>query len=136
MYTPTNIIQPDKLFEMATKYHTQISEKFHADDAEACLGRATELGSLMATTGKMLSDAKFWKDKTMRESILTQMKDFKKSAFPTSILNELIKAECKDMNYLVNFIEQVDKGVKYQHDFLITAISYKKAEMMTLNYQR
>jgi len=81
----------------------------------------------------MLADAKYWKDKAMKESVLTQLKDAKRSSLPASVMNELIKAECRDLNYLVNWIEQQDKDCKYQIELLRTLISLRKQEMATFN---
>lgn len=130
-----NVSTTETLFDMATRYHDMIKEQFHADDPESCIARITELGSLMATTGKMLADARYWRDQAMKHSIITHLKDARRSSLPASILNELNKAECKEFNYLVNWIEQIDKEVKYQHDALITVVSYRKQEMMRMQYQ-
>lgn len=128
-----NIINPDKLFEMAMEFHPIISMHVSTDDTEALSNRATHIASIMATTGKMLADAKYWRDKAVKESVLTQLKDAKRSSLPASVMNELIKAEAKDYNYLVNWIEQQDKDCKYQVDLLRSLISLRKTEMTTFN---
>jgi hypothetical protein len=98
MFTPTNITAPQDLFNEATEYHNLIKDPFSTDDASACMIRASDLGAWMARTGKMLADARYWKDEAMKGSILKQVG----AKLPTSTLNDLIKAECKDINYLVN----------------------------------
>lgn len=128
-----NIIDPDKLFQMATEFHPVIAMQISTDDAQALSERANHIASIMATTGKMLADAKYWRDKAVKDSVLTQLKDAKRSSLPASVMNELIKAECKDYNYLVNWIEQQDKDCKYQIELLRSLISLRKTEMTTFN---
>lgn len=128
-----NIIEPDKLFEMATEFQPIIGAEITTDDIEALINRATHIASIMATTGKMLADAKYWRDKALKDSVLTQLKDAKRSSLPASVMNELIKAECREFNYLVNWIEQEDKDCKYQVELLRSLISLRKTEMTTFN---
>ena len=129
----TGIISPEELFKMAREFEPIIKMQVAADDPEALVNRATHIASIMATTGKMLADAKYWKDKAMKEIILTQLKDARRSSLPASVMNELIKAECRDLNYLVNLTEQQDKDCKYQIELLRTLISLRKQEMATFN---
>ena len=128
-----NIIDPDKLFQMATEFQPIVSLQVSTDDTEALSNRATHIASIMATTGKMLADAKYWRDKAVKDSVLTQLKDAKRSSLPASVMNELIKAEAKDYNYLVNWIENLDKDCKYQIELLRSLISLRKTEMTTFN---
>jgi len=128
-----NIIDPDNLFQMATEFQPIVSLQVSTDDTEALSNRATHIASIMATTGKMLADAKYWRDKAVKDSVLTQLKDAKRSSLPASVMNELIKAEAKDYNYLVNWIEQMDKDCKYQVELLRSLISLRKTEMTTFN---
>lgn len=124
-----NIQSPDQLFSLAEKIHNFLREEVHTDDIECGVKRGHILASYMASTGKALADARYWKDKAVRESILFQMRDSKAMNLPASTLNELIKADNKDLNYLVNFIEQLDKECKYQIEWLRTVVSKEKAQM-------
>lgn len=128
-----NIIDPERLFQMATEFYPVIAMQISTDDTQALSERANHIASIMATTGKMLADAKYWRDKAVKDSVLTQLKDAKRSSLPASVMNELIKAECKDYNYLVNWIEQEDKDCKYQIELLRSLISLRKTEMTTFN---
>lgn len=129
-----NIQTPEELFSIATAIHDFLKMEVHADDIEVIVKRGHELAAYMANTGKMLSDAKYWKDKAVKESVLSALKDSKKCGLPASVLNELIKAENKDLNYLVNWVEQLDKETKYQLEWLRTVISKEKAQMYLQNH--
>lgn len=130
-----NIIDTDHLFQMATEIHEILKIKMVGDDPNVYIERANEISSWMATTGKMLADARYHRDKAIKESVLTTLKDVKRSNLPASVMNELIKAECKEVNYLVNLIEQLDKETKYQCDLLRTLISNAKEEKRYLSIQ-
>jgi hypothetical protein len=125
-----NVISTDDLLRMATEFEPTIKMEIVTDDPEQLVSRSTHIASIMATTGKMLADAKYWRDKALKESILKRLKG---TGLPASTLNDLVKADCHDLNYLVNWIEQQDKDCKYQIELLRTLISLRKQEMATFN---
>lgn len=131
-----NILEPEKLFELAAKMHAVASMKMEGDDPSIYEERANEVCAWMATSGKALADAKYWKDKAIKNNVLNALKDVKKCGLPASTLNELIKADGHDLNYLANWIEQIDKEFKYQSDMLRSLISLRKQEMAASLYQR
>lgn len=133
MLTLANIATPQDLFRMATEFQPTISLQVTTDDPEALIERLAHVTSLMSNTGKMLADAKYHRDIALKNSILSQLKDAKRSILPASVMNELNKATCHDLNYLVNWIEQQDKDLKYQSEALRTMISMRKTEMQTFN---
>lgn len=75
---------------MATEFDPIIKLQVTTDDTEALSIRASHIASVMATTGKMLADAKYWRDQAIKNSVLTQLKDAKRSSLPASVMNELI----------------------------------------------
>jgi hypothetical protein len=125
MMQPKNIQTPEQLYPLAEKIHEFLKMEVHTDDIDAAVKRGHELAAYMANTGKMLADAKYWKDKAMSESIVKRLN----VNLPASTLNELVKAECKDCNYLATWIEQLDKEVKYHLEWLRTCVSKEKAQM-------
>lgn len=127
--TPKNLQTVEQLHNLAAPIYEFLQQEVNADDVEVCITRGHKLAAYMANTGKMLADAKYYRDQAISKSILTQMKDFKRSALPASTLNELVKAETRDLNYLVNWIEQLDKEAKYQLEWLRTCVSKEKAQM-------
>jgi hypothetical protein len=128
--TPTNIQTPEQLFPLAEAIHQFLKDRVNLDDINTIEDRGHELAAYMANTGKMLSDAKYWRDEAMSNSIVKRLK----VDLPASTLNELVKAECKDANYLANWIEQIDKEVKYQLEWLRSCLSKAKEEMRMISY--
>lgn len=133
--TPKNIQSPEVLFAMAEEVHAFLTAEVHTDDIEIAVSRGHELAAYMASTGKALADAKYWKNRYTRESILTQMKDSKAMGLPASVLNELIKADARDHAYLVDWFDRLDRECTHQLDWLRTIISKAKEEMRYSNFQ-
>lgn len=130
MLEPKDILSTDRLLSMANEVSVLLKVVMTGDDPDAYVNRANELIAWMATTGKMLADAKYHRDLAMKGSIINLMKDTLKNSLPTSAINSLIKSDTAEINYLVNWIEQIDKEVKYNIELLRTLISYAKVDKL------
>ena len=49
-------------------------------------------------------------------------------------INKLVDSACKDYNYLVNWITEIDKECKYQMELMRTFISQAKEMNRNANY--
>ena len=124
-----NVQSPEQLFSLAETIHEFLKEEVHTDDIEVAVERGHKLAAYMANTGKALADAKYWKDQAVSNSVLSRLRDTRAMNLPASVLNELIKAETKDHNYLVNWFDRLDKECTHQLDWLRTCISKEKTQM-------
>lgn len=124
-----NIQSTEQLFVLAEKVHEFLKREVHTDDIECAVQRGHELAAYMANTGKMLADSKYHRDKAYSDSTLTKLKERQLTGLSATTMNKLIDADCKDFNYLVNLIEQLDKECKHQLTWLITCVSKAKEEM-------
>lgn len=131
-----NIQTPDQLFSLAEKIHEFLKQEVSTDDIEVAVTRGHELAAYMANTGKCLADAKYHKDAAVSNSVLNRLRDTKAMNLPASVLNELIKSETKDHNYLVNWFDRLDKECTHQLDWLRTVISKAKEEMRLTPYHQ
>lgn len=131
-----NIQSPEKLFAFAEIVQSFLVQEVHTDDIECAIKRGHELAAYMAGTGKALADAKYWRDKAYSDSTLTKLKERQLTGLSATAMNKLIDADCKEFNYLVNFIEQLDKECKHQLSWLITCVSKAKEEMKLSQYQQ
>jgi hypothetical protein len=95
-----------------------------SEDPEECVNRGLELMAYLARTGKMLADAKYHQNQAVKNSILKEV-DIN---LPASVLMRLINSVCKDENYLVDWIERLNRTATHQMDFLRTVISKAKSE--------
>lgn len=126
---PKDLLSPERLYEIAAEIHAVLKIRMVGDDPAAYVTRANELVSWMANTGKMLADARYHRDKAVKSSTMNLLKDGNLIKLPASTINELIKGENASLNYLCNWIEQLDKEVKHNLDLLRTLISYAKTEL-------
>lgn len=134
--TIKNIQSTEQLFALAEEVHNFLKEDVHTDDIEVAVNRGHKALRYMANTGKMLADAKYHRDKAYSDNTLTKLKDRQLTNLSASAMNKLIEADCKDVNYLVNWIEQLDKECKYQNIWLITCISAEKEQMKMVKYNQ
>ena len=95
-----------------------------SEQPEEALERGNDLLVYLARSGKMLSDAKYWQDQAKKESILNDLQD--KLDLSPSIFKELLQASLKRENYLVNWVERINRTCVHQIDFLRTIVSYAK----------
>lgn len=100
-----------------------------SEELEEIVGRGNDLAVYISRTGKMLADAKFHQDKAISESIIREVG--KQANIPASVLNKLVNAACKHQNYLVNWIERLNRTATHQLDWLRTLVSKAKEEMRT-----
>lgn len=101
------------------------------EDANLAIERGNELSVYIARTGKMLSDARFYRDKALSESIVYNLG--KQAGCPASVLKQLVEASCQRENLLVNTIERLNRAATHQLDWLRTVVSMAKEEMRNSN---
>jgi hypothetical protein len=100
-----------------------------SEDPNEVTARGCDLVVYIARTGKMLADAKYWKDKATTESILRRLD----ISLPASVLNKLIDAECIRENYIFTWVERLNRAATHQMDWCRTLISKAKVEMQYQN---
>lgn len=105
-----------------------LEESYTADNPAACEARGTMLEVHIARSGKLVADAKYWKDQFTNSAIVTTLKEALDN-WSTTIINKKVEALTKDYNYLVNWAERVNKTATHQLDFIRTLISKHKEEM-------
>ncbi len=87
-----------------------------------------EVDRIMAVSGNMLADAKYYQDAIKNATILKSLSD-EYSTLSQSAKNEFIKTEAKDQNYMVNWIDRINACAVHIKDSIRTIISYRKKEL-------
>lgn len=100
------------------------------DNPQEIAERIADCGVYIARTGKMLADAKYHlnkkrKDETM-QLITDILSDKKLSA---KVQNALIDSLCKDEQYLVDWIERLNRAVTHQQEAMRSLLSYEKESL-------
>jgi hypothetical protein len=103
------------------------SEITAGDNPQEIAERIGILGVYIARTGKMLADAKYHlnakrRDETM-QLIEQTLADKKLSA---RVQNSLVDSICKNEQYLVDWIERLNRAVTHQQEAMRSLLSYEK----------
>jgi len=101
-----------------------------SDNPQEIAERISDLGTFIARTGKMLADAKYHlnqkkKDETV-DLIMNLISDKKLSA---KVQNSLIDSICKEEQYLVDWIERLNRACTHQQEAMRSLLSYEKESM-------
>ena len=127
----TSITPSEKLFAEAEQIQ-KYCEITPSDNPEEIMDRIRDIGVYIARTGKMLADAKYHlnrkrKDETMLliEKILADKK------LSAKVQNSLIDSICRDEQYLVDWLERLNRTATHQQDALRSLISYEKEMLRT-----
>ena len=100
------------------------------DDPSEIVNRGNDLSVYISRTGKMLADAKAHLDEKKKSEIMEQLRGVGlKINIPATTLNDLIRSSCEDENYLVTWIERLNRTSTHQMDWCRTLISKLKEEM-------
>lgn len=101
------------------------------DDPNEAVQVGNTLVVYLARTGKMVADAKYWQDDAIKNCTMVEI-GMKRNISPM-IMRKLIEASTKRENYLVNWIERLNRACTHKLDWLRTLISKAKEEMKYQN---
>ena len=103
-----------------------------SEDLNEAAYRGNELSVFMARTGKLLADAKYWQDIAIHENTLLVKETYK--SMPPTIQKKLIESMSKKENFMVTWIDRLNRTCTHQQQFMITLISKGKEEMKLAGY--
>lgn len=101
-----------------------------SDNPEAIKVRGDTLAVFIARTGNMLADAKYHLNELQEEEVMKAIEEILLDAkLSAKVQNALIDSICKHERLLVDRIEQLNKGCKYQIEWCRSRLSMAKEEM-------
>lgn len=89
--------------------------------------RLTYLNNYMARSGKMLADAKQMQDSAISAAYAEHSKAILK--MPATIAIKFIASQTVTENYLVNWLDRINRTCTHQSDNIRTHISFAKEQM-------
>ena len=127
----------DELNEEATKIQSDL-DVTQSEDANEAQERGNMLAAHISRTGKMLADAKYHLNDKKKSDIMDTLRMVAKDTpnASTTSVNELIKSLCKEEQYLVDWIERLNRTATHQMEWCRTVISKAKAEMAIGSFNR
>ncbi|MCT4088804.1 hypothetical protein HZP82_15600 [Elizabethkingia anophelis] len=110
-----------------------LEEDFTDDNPEIIQERGNMLTGYVARSGKILADAKYYRDEKTKDSIFQEIRDITKLSATTA--NKYIDSLCKEENYLVNWSERLNRAATHQLDWCRSVLSKQKEELRNSHYQ-
>ena len=117
-------------FEIITKECEVMQEFIESecgDDPDALIGRLATLNVYLARSGKLLSDVKKMKDEQVLK-IFVENGDWLGSA-PATTAKQFINAKLSDVNYLINWLDRINRSIVHIGDNMRTQLSSLKEEL-------
>ena len=97
--------------------------------------RGATLQVYMARSGKMLADAKQELNKAMQSEVMEIIRKVAQDAGAShTAVNALVKSACRDQQYIVDWVERINRSCTHQLDYCRTLLSKYKEEMRTSNF--
>lgn len=116
-----NITPIDKISNELAAIDSYLNITMSEEVQEAVL-RGNDLAVYIARTGKLLADAKYHLNDTLRETA-------SRAGATSKAVNAIIDSLCKDEQYLVDWCERLNRTATHQLEWCRTVISKAKAEM-------
>lgn len=128
MFQPSNIASPEMIHKLCVDVQYFLENGYNADNPAECVTRGQIAEQYMATTGKMLADAKYHVDSIINSKFLQAVKEANESRMQTSTLNKYLDSLTAEYNYLVNWLDRLNRACVHSLEFQRTIISKLKAE--------
>ena len=106
---------------------TMLEEEKPSDDPNELTERLAMLSIYMARSGDMLAQAKFLQD-DMRSKVFEE-KSFEIATLSPTIASKMIESQTGECNYLVNWLDRINRSCVHQADSLRTIFSYVKENL-------
>lgn len=98
-----------------------------SDDAHELTERLTTLNAYMARSGQMLAQAKNRQDRAVAQAYAKN--DHTIAGMSPSIARKFIDAQCANENYLVNWLDRINRTCVHQGENIRTQISFAKEQL-------
>ncbi|MEG2061803.1 MAG: hypothetical protein RRY33_08110 [Alistipes sp.] len=116
----------DKLIKEAQTIQDFLEITSSDDPAELSL-RLSEINVYMARSGKMLADAKLLQDNAIASVYAQHFKAIQK--MPATVVIKFVNSQCAGANYLVNWLDRINRTCVHQGDNIRTQVSFAKEDM-------
>ena len=119
---------PEQLKETAAKMQAYLEEKSGSEPNEL-IERLENLQVMVAKSGNMLADAKYYQDMITNGAIMEALKQSYEERLSPSTINKFVTTAAKDQNYLVVWFDRINSAAGKQMMAINVMISYRKTEM-------
>ncbi|MCL1932244.1 MAG: hypothetical protein FWF53_00305 [Candidatus Azobacteroides sp.] len=100
------------------------------DNPQETAERITDLGVYIARTGKMLADAKYHLNRKKKDETTKLIINLiSKEKLSAKVQNALIDSICAEEQYLVDWIERLNRSCTHQNEAMRSLLSYEKENL-------
>jgi cell division septum initiation protein DivIVA len=123
-----NRFTQEQLTDKAEKMQKFLNEQSNSEPNDI-IERLEKLNILVSQSGKMLADAKYYKDTVVNGAIMQSLQQAYNEKLSTTTINKFVETAAKEQSYLVNWIDEINSAAGKQLDSLRSILSYRKEEM-------
>lgn len=126
-----NQVKPQyKILDELVIYHEQLDTML-TDNPTVVIEELIIAENIMVNSGKLLADAKYWLNAALHSDTINTLKELTKSHhnITSTATNQIVKALCKEQQYLADFAERINKSATHRADYCRSIMSKHKAEM-------
>lgn len=98
-----------------------------SDNPNELTARLSEINVYMARSGAMLASAKQMQDNAISAAYAEHSKAIDK--MPATIAMKFISSQCSQENYLVNWLDRINRTCTHQGENIRTQISFAKEQL-------
>ena len=132
-----DFITPSKDLFAEAKQIQDFCQITPSDNPEEISARIVDCGIYVARTSKMIADAKYHLNLRLKDEAMEVIKKIlADNKWSAKVQNSLIESICKEERYLVDWLTELNKAVKYQFEAMRSLLSYEKEQMRSLAYQK
>jgi hypothetical protein len=134
--TGVDITTIEKLKEECQLIQSFLEAHYSSDNPAACEMRGVDIEGYMARTGKMLADAKYWRDQFVDQAMSSTMTIAARQGklWTPTLVKVKVDAMAFEYNYLVNWCDRLNRGCTHSLDFIRTLLSKHKEEMRLVGF--
>ncbi len=134
MFKPTNIATSEDIFKACTEMQNFLEADYASDNGDAVMNRAQALESYMALSGKLLADAKYNYAQLLQSEFVDALKRI--SDLSPSIAAKYIDTMCRDVKYLVDWCDRINRASTHQLEVCRSVLSTLREEFKANVYSK
>jgi hypothetical protein len=99
------------------------------DDLNVISERGNKLIVIMARTGKMMADARYWLNDHRKQEVDLIIDEFKHFKLSAKVQNAKVDSICKEEQLVLDWCERLNRTATHQLDWMRTKLSFIKEEL-------
>lgn len=103
-----------------------------SEDVNEAICRGNDLAVYMARAGKLLADAKYYRENKLKSEFIAQINEI--TSLAPSVAAKFVDSMVSDETLIMTWSERINRSCTHQLEWCRSVISKAKAEMQSFNY--